>query len=84
MPVSVKVTFVCKDLTGDYRGGICSVAEGTSIMEVINACLAERGVSFKGDIDYLTVCLRNGRRALYTDKVEQGDDIYVLRKVVGG
>lgn len=84
MSVSVTVSIVCKDLTGGFAGGACTVPAGSSIGEALAACLEDGHAAFAGDLDYLTVCLRNGRRASYGDAVEEGDEIYILRKIVGG
>ena len=82
--VDVQFRIICEDLTGGFRGGLCTVPEGTNIACALDACLEENGVEFAGDRDYLTICLRNGRRALWADEVTSGDEICVLRKVVGG
>ena len=84
MPVSVTVAIICKDLTEGFSGGECTVPEGSSIGTTLEACLSEHGVEFTGDVEYLTVCLKNGRRALYSDVVEQDDMIHIVRKVYGG
>ena len=84
MAVRVNISIVCSFYTAGYRGGACEVEEGSTILEALAGLLEQNGVTFKGNIEDVTICMCNSKQAHYSDVVNEGDGIFIARKIFGG
>ena len=82
--MQVRVQIICRSFFEGFAGGTVDAAEGTTIRQVVEQCLAEANMA---DIEQLfehIMVMRNGKSAKFEDIAEEGDLILVLNKIMGG
>ena len=79
----VNVRFICKEIVGDARKGAYEIAEPADVAALMDVAAKENGSFIAHYPDYL-IYLVNGSPATAATVLKDGDQLTVLRKVLGG
>lgn len=79
----VTARFMCPELVGALKSGPYDVPEGSCPAEVLAHVRRQAGLGEKNLIENM-MFLRNGRPATADTVLQDGDQVFFLRKLYGG
>lgn len=79
----VTARFMCPELVGALKSGPYDVPEGSCPAEVLTCARRQAGLEEK-DLTEHMMFLRNGRPAMADTVLQEGDQVFFLRKLYGG
>ena len=82
--MKVEIKFSVRDLIGDMRNGFYEVPEGTTVTMLLEASQKEVGMTLVEGVKKSFVFLVNSRPASWETVLQEGDQLRVLYKILGG
>ena len=82
--MKVEIKFSVRDLVGDMRNGFYEVPEGTTVTMLLEASQKEVGMTLVEGVKKSFVFLVNSRPASWETVLQEGDQLRVLYKILGG
>lgn len=84
MAMKIEVKLHCKDITGEMREGIYELPDQCTVDEALAAVFSEAGKTLTENIQHSLVFMVNGKPAVGSMVLNDGDKLRVLFKILGG
>ena len=81
--MTVNIRFLCSEIVGNARKGAYDIAAPADVASLMTQAAAENGTFIDNYQDYV-IYLVNGAPAKADAQLKDGDQVTVLRKVIGG
>ena len=81
--MTVTARFMCPELVGNLKSGPYEVPEGSSPAQVLAQVRRQAGLE-AAQLTESMLFLRNGRPAMADTVLQDGDQVFFLRKLYGG
>ncbi len=82
--MQIEAKFICPEIVGEMKNGTYTVAEGSTIRDLLTTCQKENNIFIKEEYLKWLVYLADGKPAHSDTLLDGVNMVYILRAVVGG